>query len=569
MSNEKTDSLILIVAEEKGGRWVRKDAGEVRRTLNDAYKSVRDVGRGMRASPVRWISEKVFSGFGEKMKELREVDDQIKLWTDDLDNCLDRAKEAQKAGRMPDAIFWISQINNRLQLTGDGYQTLNKSHELDLTEFHGGFEKDDEGYRKYKYDDDDYLTGGEGRIVQAGLMDDLGRKITNWKMKQMYKEKIQQRERALEILMTQSTLLVDKVERRLAEMSAARSNGDIPRYMASLNGIAQSQRNFEKLFRKEFDANFKSLITAIKNREAELAHQQKLQQTKEQFDKNFQPLDDMLKKHKPELEKWEKSEQNKAEHAFREEQTGSNNESGIMSQWGDQLGQLKGPPIDNGGNLGGMVDSTYPESARSMPSERAPAVQQDSNQPRPGFEMPGAVAPEMAPAREIGEPTTQGVRYLFPDAPAESQGPMAHRAPSSMLPAPNNGEVAYPGTPPQEFEGPIHQFDVNVPKAAPPPAPARRARAPKKKEPEKTVVSPQLNLSEPDEGPQTQRSAAMQALLLKKSHLEFYGQLEKAAKLEDPYLLAAMLSKYSEQVEQQDPDTSDELLTLAETIINV
>ena len=55
----------------------------------------------------------------------------------------------------------------------------------DLTEFYSK--------QNHTYDDNDYFTNGEGRLVQAGLLDSLERKVTNWKMQQMYKDKIAKR----------------------------------------------------------------------------------------------------------------------------------------------------------------------------------------------------------------------------------------------------------------------------------------------------------------------------------------------------------------------------------------
>ena len=56
--------------------------------------------------------------------------------------------------------------------------------------------------------------------------------------------------------------------------------------------------------------------------------------------------------------------------------------------------------------------------------------------------------------------------------------------------------------------------------------------------------------------------------MLKTSHAHFYDELEKAAKVSDPYLLAAMILKYSEQIDDVDPEKSMELLSIAEGILN-
>ena len=79
MSNTE-EIFTIIVAEGPNKQWIRKDAGKIKRFINDLGKDIRDVGRGVREtiSPLRWISEKTFSGYGQQMEALREVDDQIK-----------------------------------------------------------------------------------------------------------------------------------------------------------------------------------------------------------------------------------------------------------------------------------------------------------------------------------------------------------------------------------------------------------------------------------------------------------------------------------------------------------
>lgn len=53
-----------------------------------------------------------------------------------------------------------------------------------------------------------------------------------------------------------------------------------------------------------------------------------------------------------------------------------------------------------------------------------------------------------------------------------------------------------------------------------------------------------------------------------KSHQNFYNELVKAASINDPYLLATMLVRYSSQIEDDDFDTSMKLLAIAEGILD-
>lgn len=457
----ETENLVLIVAEKKGGQWIRKDAGKIRRLLNDTYKGVRDTGRDLResVSPMRWISEKVFSGFGEQMEALREVDDQIQNWTHDLDNCLDRAEDAKKQGKILDVVFWLSQINNRLGLVSSKGKELSNLHEKDLAEFYG---QTDHGVQE------DYFTSGEGKIVEAGIIDGLGRRITNWKMQQMYRKRLADQNRAVKQLLSSATMLVNKVENRLAIMSKARANGDIARYMAAITDISKQQAQFEAFFRQQFDAHFSQLVEALKRREKEIAE---------------------------------------------------NQAQGVP------------PTVD-------MVPET--EDMPQDPPEAPPPIPQT---------IPAE--PYFAPESDaLSTPTPQPQ----PQVPAESNGPAGMRDPvlvdMNQESEPTGGEMF----------GPAETIDVNQKmledksQPAPQPAPQAKQKGKGKKKEDKAI---------------TMRSAEFDMILLKKSHSDFYRELNKAASLENPVLLAQMMSKYSEQIEDLDPETSDELLTLAEAILNV
>jgi methyl coenzyme M reductase subunit C-like uncharacterized protein (methanogenesis marker protein 7) len=57
-------------------------------------------------------------------------------------------------------------------------------------------------------------------------------------------------------------------------------------------------------------------------------------------------------------------------------------------------------------------------------------------------------------------------------------------------------------------------------------------------------------------------------MIIKMNHARFYDELKKASTKNDPYLLAAMMLKYSEMIDEIDPQTSLELLSVAEGILN-
>lgn len=382
------------------------------------------------------------------MDNLREVDDQIQNWTHDLDNCLEKAEEAKKEGRPLDVIFWLSQINNRLNLVANKSKELHNIQDEDLAEFYG---KSEYGVQE------DYFTSGEGKLVEAGLLDGLGRRITNWKMQQVYRKKLDAQNKAIDKLLRLASALVDKTENRLAVMSAARAKGDIARYMAAISDISISQATFEKTFRGIYAAQFSSLTEILKKREQQLQQESVQDQVQEQ----------------------------------------------VQAPTQEKIPETVNEPIPM------TVDEPVPMTVDEPVSKAVEAPKTMNEGPIPEAFDQSFEAPE--------QPATQ---------------------PGSMGVSPLVVDVS-----PQYSETPI--VEVEKPKAKG-----------KKK-------------SKEEEQPATQRSSEVEKMINKKNHLMFYKQLEKAAKQENPHLLAMMLSKYSEMIEVADPEVSDELLTLAETIVNV
>lgn len=71
------------------------------------------------------------------------------------------------------------------------------------------------------------------------------------------------------------------------------------------------------------------------------------------------------------------------------------------------------------------------------------------------------------------------------------------------------------------------------------------------------------------EGMESTIEASVDQAMLKLSHKKFYSQLKEAAKMNDPFLLAQMMLRYSEVMEDKDNDLSIKLLAKAQEILNV
>jgi hypothetical protein len=66
---------------------------------------------------------------------------------------------------------------------------------------------------------------------------------------------------------------------------------------------------------------------------------------------------------------------------------------------------------------------------------------------------------------------------------------------------------------------------------------------------------------------ETPQQIELRRAMLKVQHVRFVEELKKAASHNDPYLLAAMLAKYSGQIEESDPEASLKLIAITEGVI--
>lgn len=118
-----------------------------------------------------------------------------------------------------------------------------------------------------------------------------------------------------------------------------------------------------------------------------------------------------------------------------------------------------------------------------------------------------------------------------------------------ILPEPKQNIVTLEGTPESE----------SVPEIKPLP----KAELPK------PVESLKPNKNKKPKVPKTTEANDLEMALLKNSHASFYKELDKAASsYQDPKLIACMILKYSEQIDDLDPDKSLELIAIAEGLLN-
>lgn len=250
------DSLYIIVSEGSD-KWIRKDAGPITRW----WKRPSSIERGRRylseISPSRWVAEQAFPGYKEQMIVLRQVDDQIKEWTKDLSDALDRAQDAKKYGKPLDVLFWLGQINNRLKLVSNKKKDLAAVQEEPFEEYFGETE--------YGIPDD-YFQTGENKIIEAGVVQDVKRWVGTRKLRELHRKRFLEQERALVKLLNLAKSTVNRTYSLLNEMSKARGSGDIDNYIKLLEKVSEQQGRFENEFQSIYERNFADMVSRIKER---------------------------------------------------------------------------------------------------------------------------------------------------------------------------------------------------------------------------------------------------------------------------------------------------------------
>lgn len=462
MSNE--NSLYILISEGPNKTWIRKDAGPITRWLkrpSKIYKSKRWLSENL--APGRWIAEQVSPEYSQQMDVLREVHDQVENWTKDLSNALDRAQDARKLGKPLDSIFWLGQINNRLKLVADEKEKLQDIQERHLEKY---FEEHEETIPE------DYFETGKHRIVEAGVLDDLGRQLATWKFQKAHKNRLKEQDVALKKLLSLAKSVVGRTYSLLKDMSSALGNGDISHYLQALEKVSKQQSNFESEFRAIYNEHFAAMATRIKAKRKEEAEQAA----------RFK------------------------EEAERREQERLQGE-GLVST----------PPTET------TVLAPEPNLETTPESLDVPVSFESSEETI----LPVEKTPPVRPP------------FIFEEDPAQRELIWKKKLQYKGKPEGDLPEtLPMPELPPETVRS-------ELPQAAPKKLPGGKGTAKKS----------EFNLDN---------------MILKMNHVKFQQELNKAASTgADPYLLAAMMLKYSESIDEIDPEKSLELLSIAEGIFNV
>lgn len=166
--------------------------------------------------------------------------------------------------------------------------------------------------------------------------------------------------------------------------------------------------------------------------------------------------------------------------------------------------------------------------------------------------------PEMGPVIRVKPPVGLGERVAPMEAEAPEVGGESETLPASMPVQHNPSAFTMHGPvehKPEAFQG-IPQ--ASAPELALPPVSLpeeKKKRTSRKKAP-------------PAAPPETTADMEMNEILIKHNHSKFVMELVKIADNDDPYLMAAMLAKYAEQIEDTDLEKSLQLLAISEGILD-
>jgi hypothetical protein len=242
--------------------WLNKEAG--------GWNPLKRVWRGVK----EWASD----DYKDAMENLRQIDSEIREWTDTLRSFLKKAEEAQRQGRHLDVVTWLNEINQRLRFIssrGKGIEDLR-----------------DDQIKQFYLQHEETPVNPHDNIVQAGIIDNTKRWLATRQLKEQYGKKIKLQRQAVETLFTLCKRTINGVESNINEMERLKDYGDIESYIEKLGKISALQKTFETKFLAIFDEFFAADVAKINaaSKANKEKSQEKSQQRSERISNRQLPL---------------------------------------------------------------------------------------------------------------------------------------------------------------------------------------------------------------------------------------------------------------------------------------
>lgn len=246
---------------------------------------------------VRQWGEGLIGDYRKQMQILRRVDDNIAIWTEDLDYLVKEARKAFKSKRMVDLSLVLANLNKKLKAVTLEGKKVEVVRDKALRQFEA--EHKIELPENFNLKELPYSNADDGLTSLAGWTD-FKRK---WFARRLEDKQREMRDKAVDGLLHHTDVTVKSIKRLLNNLGEARDKGNIGTYITIIGEIAKEQQSFERLFTSVY---FKYLQKYLQEAyEAKLNKEDQenilLKQQEELATKNVQPL--IPTENNPQIEK--------------------------------------------------------------------------------------------------------------------------------------------------------------------------------------------------------------------------------------------------------------------------
>jgi hypothetical protein len=255
----------------------------------------------------RAFSERFSPAYRELMTQLREVDDNIDNWVNDLEELAKKARRAFKANRYMDVAILLAKINNNLNLiqsSGDKVKSLRKDLLREI------------GTKEVSEEFDKQIFEGLGK--QAGLRDWWESKKQEYLVRKLDRKYEAEKRLAIRQLLGLLDVSTKQLQALSDELGKARSRGDVYDYVNTLDQISKKQKDFQNQLGKTYDAYLKTDVENLleERRQEELRIEMQRQR---QLEEQRAKAEEAARAEKARAEALAREERAKAEEAARKE----------------------------------------------------------------------------------------------------------------------------------------------------------------------------------------------------------------------------------------------------------
>ena len=493
----------------------------------------------------RMLSERMVGEYGDRMEALREFDDEVDEKSKNIDSfwkalqAIRKTKSALKASKLAEVAILLNEINEILRFPKVKRQEMLKEMgaltDEDLREFENAVDIDPSFLESYHKEFHEEVRSKKSKNVQAGFFNDLIRGLVT---KKLQTPEMIQRDKALRKIIDQAGIAISKYQDERKKMDKARASGDIGVYMASLDNIERIQSTFQdgrdgaggyKAIYQKYLFEPMEYALNLKRKREETGTEVLDSSTKEEVSAVEEPSDSLKEKIKQYI-----SEIDKDKDSF----TGP-----MYSRYRKNILSVlnKTDDEDFKKNVQAKINyyDTYFDVSKSLEEMGRP--EEDVSKYTEVIQEP-VFSMETDPSKYEIRPSPEFVMPLGAISPAEPRPAEPGPAEPGPLKAKHD-----------PTEGFIPTKDwVNE-------APTQEAA--------KTRHMYWLNYHMPSQTRTPYTGASLNEMIVKANHKKFVDELYKVAKTGNTGLMLAMISKYSEQIEETDPAGSIKLLSLAQNIM--